>query len=65
MPQGWKPKNWEEVCKRNAGRRKLHMQHREERAKRIVHPAESGGCHCGSSGKRVWQATCDCKTIRN
>jgi len=37
MHQGWKPRNWEEVCKRNAGRRKLHMQHREERAKRIVY----------------------------
>lgn len=31
-----KPKNWDEVCKRNAGRRKLHMRKRQERANRMV-----------------------------
>jgi len=36
MSQPWQPKNWEEVCKRNAGRRKLHMRKRRERADRIV-----------------------------
>jgi hypothetical protein len=36
MSNSWQPKNWEEVCKRNAGRRKLHMRKREERANRIV-----------------------------
>jgi hypothetical protein len=36
MPTGWQPKNWEEACKRNAGRRKLHMKNREARADRIV-----------------------------
>lgn len=36
MTNYWKPKNWEEVCKRNAGRRKLHMRNRRERARRIV-----------------------------
>ncbi len=36
MAGAWTPKNWEEVCKRNAGRRKLHMRKREERASRIV-----------------------------
>jgi len=35
MPNSWKPRNWDEVCKRNAGRRKLHMRRREERAERI------------------------------
>ena len=42
MTKGWKPKNWEEVCKRNAGRRKLHMHHRRQRAKRIVHLLRRG-----------------------
>ena len=32
----WTPNNWEEVCKRNAGRRKLHMRKRQARADRIV-----------------------------
>ena len=32
----WTPKNWEEVCKRNAGRRKLHMRKRQARADRIL-----------------------------
>ncbi len=32
----WTPKNWEEVCKRNAGRRKLHMRKRAERANRVL-----------------------------
>jgi len=32
----WTPKNWEEVCKRNAGRRKLHVRKRKNRADRIV-----------------------------
>src|SRR4051812_16917365 len=36
MSKGWTPKNWDEVCKRNAGRRKLHMRRRVERAHRIV-----------------------------
>jgi len=36
MSNAWQPKNWEEVCKRNAGRRKLHMRKRKERADRIV-----------------------------
>jgi hypothetical protein len=36
MHIGWQPKNWEEACKRNAGRRKLHMKNREARAGRIV-----------------------------
>ena len=33
---GWIPKNWDEVCKRNAGRRKLHMRKRAERANRVL-----------------------------
>src|SRR5262252_258434 len=36
MATAWIPTNWEDVCKRNAGRRKLHMRKRENRAKRIV-----------------------------
>ena len=36
MGKQWQPKNWEEACKRNAGRRKLHMRKRKERADRIV-----------------------------
>src|SRR5258706_15669786 len=36
MSKSWKPKNWEEVCKRNAGRRKLHVRKQEARAGRIV-----------------------------
>src|SRR5262245_18032564 len=32
----WTPKNWEEACKRNAGRRKLHMRKRAERADRVL-----------------------------
>lgn len=30
------PQNWEEACKRNAGRRKLHMGKRKARADRIL-----------------------------
>lgn len=36
MAAGWTRKNWDEVCKRNAGRRKLHMRKRVERANRIL-----------------------------
>ena len=36
MSKRWQPKNWEEACKRNAGRRKLHQRKRKERADRIV-----------------------------
>ena len=36
MSQPWIPRNWEEACKRNAGRRKLHARKRKERADRIV-----------------------------
>ena len=32
----WIPANFEDACKRNAGRRKLHMRKRKERAERIV-----------------------------
>jgi hypothetical protein len=32
----WIPSNFDEVCKRNAGRRKLHMRKRQARADRIV-----------------------------
>lgn len=32
----WIPSNFEEACKRNAGRRKLHMRKRKARADRIV-----------------------------
>lgn len=32
----WTPKNWEEVYKRNAGRRKLLRRKRQARADRIV-----------------------------
>ena len=32
---GWIPQTFEETCKRNAGRRKLHMRKREARAQRI------------------------------
>jgi hypothetical protein len=36
MSGPWHPKNWEEACKRNAGRKKLHQRKRKERADRIV-----------------------------
>lgn len=36
MSKPWHPKNWEEACKRNAGRKKLHQRKRKERADRIV-----------------------------
>ena len=36
MSKAWHPKNWEEACKRNAGRKKLHQRKRQERADRIV-----------------------------
>jgi len=36
MSTPWHPRNWEEACKRNAGRRKLHQRRRKERADRIV-----------------------------
>jgi hypothetical protein len=36
MSNPWQPKNWEEACKRNAGRKKLHQRKRKERADRIV-----------------------------
>jgi hypothetical protein len=36
MTKGWQPKNFDEACKRNAGRRKLHARKREARANRIV-----------------------------
>jgi hypothetical protein len=36
MATAWQPKNWDEVCKRNAGRRKLHQRKRKERADRII-----------------------------
>ena len=36
MSKQWKPKNWEEVCKRNADRRKLHRRTRKQRADRMV-----------------------------
>jgi len=36
MSEAWHPKNWEEACKRNAGRKKLHQRKRKERADRIV-----------------------------
>jgi len=36
MSTAWVPKNFEEACKRNAGRRKLHMRKRKERAGRIL-----------------------------
>lgn len=32
----WIPSDFEDACKRNAGRRKLHMRRREARANRIV-----------------------------
>lgn len=32
----WYPKNFEEACKRNAGRKKFHQRKRKERADRIV-----------------------------
>jgi hypothetical protein len=32
----WIPKNLDEACKRNAGRRKLHMRRRKARADRIM-----------------------------
>jgi len=36
MTTAWIPTNWEDICKRNAGRRKLHMRKRRERASRIL-----------------------------
>jgi hypothetical protein len=36
MSNHWQPKNWEEACKRNAGRKKLHQRKRKARADRIV-----------------------------
>ena len=36
MSKPWHPKNWEEACQRNAGRKKLHQRKRKERADRIV-----------------------------
>jgi hypothetical protein len=36
MSKPWHPNNWEEACKRNAGRKKLHQRKRKERADRIV-----------------------------
>src|SRR5215813_1811423 len=36
MSNVWFPKNFEEACKRNAGRRKLHIRKRKERASRIL-----------------------------
>jgi hypothetical protein len=36
MSKPWHPQNWEETCKRNAGRKKLHQRKRKERADRIV-----------------------------
>jgi hypothetical protein len=34
--KAWHPTNWEDICKRNAGRKKLHQRRRKERADRIV-----------------------------
>ena len=36
MSKPWHPQNWEEACRRNAGRKKLHQRKRKERADRIV-----------------------------
>jgi hypothetical protein len=36
MTNAWRPKDWDEVCERNAGRKKLHQRKRKERADRIV-----------------------------
>ena len=36
MSKPWHPANWEEACKRNAGRKKLHQRKRKERADRMV-----------------------------
>jgi len=36
MSSPWHPKNFDEACKRNAGRKKLHQRKRKERADRIV-----------------------------
>lgn len=36
MSKPWHPQNWEEACKRNAGRKKLHQRKRKERADPIV-----------------------------
>jgi hypothetical protein len=36
MSKPWHPRNWEEACRRNAGRKKLHQRKRKERADRIV-----------------------------
>jgi hypothetical protein len=32
---GWTPRNFDEACKRHAGRRKLHIEKRKVRAERI------------------------------
>jgi len=32
----WIPANFEDACRRNAGRRKLHMRKRKDRSERIV-----------------------------
>lgn len=32
----WKPKNFEEACKRQAGRRKYHIKLRQKRAERVA-----------------------------
>jgi hypothetical protein len=37
----WIPQSFEEACKRNAGRRKLHRRKREERANRILRILDS------------------------
>ena len=36
MSNAWIPKNFDDACKRNAGRRKLHRRKRHARADRIV-----------------------------
>ena len=36
MSKPWHPQTWEEVCRRNAGRKKLHQRKRKERAARIL-----------------------------
>jgi hypothetical protein len=36
MGKAWRPRSWENICKCQAGRRKLHMRKREARANRIV-----------------------------
>jgi hypothetical protein len=76
----WIPKNFDEACKRNAGRRKLHMQKRQARADRIVralatmdsaHATELRKAACGwititSQAMEVSKATAsrDCALVR-